>query len=60
MGFGRQWIKKEVGTYFDEMNDWCFGILSDGSAPDSSNEVRLSVGSTDDQLQLDSRATATS
>ena len=33
-------------TDFDEMKDRCFGIPSDGRPPGSSNEVKLSVGST--------------
>jgi hypothetical protein len=38
------------GTYFEETNDRCFGILSEGSEPLSSNDVKFNVGRTGDQL----------
>jgi hypothetical protein len=38
------------GTYFEETNERCFGILSEGSGPLSSNDVKFNVGRTGDQL----------
>lgn len=34
------------GIYFEETNERCLGILSAGRPPLSSNDVKLSVGST--------------
>jgi len=39
-------------TYFEETNDRCFGMLSEGSGPVSSNDVKFNVGKTGDQLSL--------
>jgi hypothetical protein len=43
-------VEDSEGTYFDETKDRCFGILSDGSSPLSSNDVRFKVGRTGCQL----------
>lgn len=39
-------INERCYAYFDETNERCLGILSEGSAPLSSNDVKLRVGST--------------
>lgn len=42
------WSIRVMGTYLDETNDRCFGILVEDSSP-SSNDVRFNVGKTEHQ-----------